>query len=89
MGEDQIPTKLMKTAGNFLVESLTDIINSCFSTSTFLDVAKRASVSSIDKGGIDKHIYTNYRSVSVLNTFSITIESSIYDQLTRHANEFL
>ena len=28
MGEDQIPLKLIKTAGNFFVEPLTDIINS-------------------------------------------------------------
>ena len=61
MGEDQIPPKLIKTAGNFLVEPLTDIINSGFSTSTFPDLAKGASVTPIDKGVTDKHIYTNCR----------------------------
>ena len=89
MGEDQIPLKLIKTAGSFLVKPLTDIINSCFSTSTFPDLAKRVSVTPTDEGGSDKHIYTNYRPVSVLNTFSKIIESSIFDQLTKHANEFL
>ena len=74
MGEDQIPPNLIKTAGNFLVEPLTDIINSCFSTSIFPELAKRASVTPIDKGGTDKHIYTNYRPVSVFNTFSKIIE---------------
>ena len=64
MGEDQIPPKLIKTAGNFLIEPLTDIINSCFSTSTFPDLAKIASVTPIDKGGSDKDIYTNCRPVS-------------------------
>ena len=44
-----LPPKLMKTAGNFLVEPVTDIINSCFSTSTFPDLAKRASFTPIDK----------------------------------------
>ena len=34
MGEDEIPPKLTKTAGSFLSEPLTDIINFCFSTST-------------------------------------------------------
>ena len=86
MGEDQIPPKLIKTAGSFLVEPLTDIFDSCFSTSTFPDLAKIASVTTIDKGGTDKHIYTNHRPVSVLNTFSKLIESSIFDQLTKHAN---
>ena len=56
MGEDQIPLKLIKTAGNFFVEPLTDMINSSFSTSTFSNLAKRASVAPIDKGGTDKHI---------------------------------
>ena len=32
---------------------------------------------------------TKYRPVSVLNTFSKIIESSIFDQLTKHATEFL
>ena len=44
MGEDQIPPKLIKTADNFLVEPLTDIINSSFRASTFPDLTKRASV---------------------------------------------
>ena len=86
MGEDQIPPNLIKNCWQFLAEPLTDIIKSCFS---FPDLAKRASVTPIDKGGTDKHIYTNYRPVSVLNTFSKIIESSIFDQLIKHANEFL
>ena len=49
MGEDEIPQKLIKSAGNFLVEPLRDIINSCFSASTFPDLAKRASITAIDK----------------------------------------
>ena len=64
-------------------------MNSCFRTSTLPDLAKRASVTPIDKGGTDKHNYTNYRPVNVLNTFSKIIESSVFDQLTKHANEFL
>ena len=47
IGEDQIPPKLIKTAGNFLVEPFTNI--------TYL--AKRASVTPIDKGGTDKHLH--------------------------------
>ena len=88
-GEDQIPPKLVKQAAEFLVEPLTDIINSCFRTSSFPDLAKKASVTPIDKGGSDKNVYTNYRPVSVLNTFSKIIESSIFDQLTKFSNKFL
>ena len=52
MKQDQIPPKLIKTANSFLVEPLTDIINSCFSTCTFPDLAKRVSVTPIDKGAL-------------------------------------
>ena len=87
MREDQIPPKLIKIAGNFLVEPLAGI-SSCFSTSTFPDLARRTSVTPTDKGDTDKHIYTNYKPVSVLNSFSKIIESSIFDPLPKHANEF-
>ena len=70
MGEDKISPKLIKTVANFLVEPLTDIISSGFSTSTFSQLTKRASVTPIDKGGTDKHIYTNYRPLVVLKAFS-------------------
>ena len=86
MGKDQILPKLIQTASNFLVEPLTDIINPCFSTSNFPDLAKWASITPIDEGGI---AYTNYRPVSVLNTFSKIIKSSILDQLSNHVNECL
>ena len=89
MWQDQIPRKLNKTAGNFLVEPLTDIINSGFSTSTFPDLTKTAPVTPVDKGGTDKHIYTNCRPAIFLKGFSEIIESSLFDQLTKHSNEFL
>ena len=57
-GEDQLPSKVIKTAGNFLLEPLTDI-NSCFNTNTFPDLARRSSVTPIENGGTDKHTCTN------------------------------
>ena len=76
-------------ASNFLSEPITDITNTAIYTNTFPDKAKRASATPIDKGGNDNHIYTNYRQVSVLKTFSTVIELAIFDQLTKHANHFL
>ena len=73
-------------ASNFLSKPITDIINTAIYTNTFPDRAKRASVTPIDKGGNDNHIYTNYRPVSILKTFSKVIELAIFDQLTKHAN---
>ena len=57
-------------ASNFLSEPITDIFNTAIDTNIYPGRAKRASVTPIDKGGNDKHIYTNYRPVRVLNTFS-------------------
>ena len=89
IGKDQIPPRLIKSAGNFLVEPLVGIINSCFNINTFPDQEKRASVTPVDKGGTYKGICTNYKLASVLNTFAKIIESSIFDKLTKHANEHL
>lgn len=63
MGKDQIPPKLIKIAGEFLVEILSNIINCCPDTSTFHDLGKRASVIPVDNGSTDKHTSTNYRLV--------------------------
>ena len=65
MGEDQMSPKLVKIAGEFLVEPFTDIINSCFNSITFPNLVKSGSVTPIVKGGTDKHIFTNYRPTSV------------------------
>ena len=58
-GEDKIPPRLVEMASNFLPKPISDIINTAIDTNTFLDRAKQASVEPIDKGGNDKHIYTN------------------------------
>ena len=76
-------------ARNFLSEPITNIINTAIDTNTFLDRAKRASVTPFDKGRNGKYIYTNYRPVSVINTFAKIIELAIFNQLTKHANQFL
>ena len=59
---------------NFLSKPIIDIKDIAIYTNTFPDRAKQASVTPIDKGGNYRHIYTNYRPVSVLNNFSKIIE---------------
>ena len=60
MGEDQIPPKLVKIAGEFFVKPLTDIINSCLYSSSFLDLQKETQKHQLTvKGGTDKHTSTN------------------------------
>ena len=55
MGEDHhIPPKLIKTAGGFLAELLSNIINCCFNTST---------CPGRGNGGTGIHVSTNYRPI--------------------------
>ena len=58
MGEVQIPLNLIKTADNFPVEPLPDIMNSCLSTSAIPYLTKRASVKQIDKDSNNEYTQT-------------------------------
>ena len=73
---------------NFLLEPIADVINTATDTNTFPNRVKQASVIPIDTSRNDKHIYTNYRPVKVLNTFSKVIELAIFDKLTKYSNHF-
>ena len=86
---DLIPTKLIKIAAGQFAEPLTYIINSTITQSFFPNKAKQASVTPVDKGENDKDTFSNYRPVSVLNTFFKIIELSIFEQITICPNEFL
>ena len=86
---DKIPLRLVKMAINFLLEPIADVINTATDTNTFPNRVKQPSVIPIDKSRNDKHIYTNYRPVKVLNTFSKVIELAIFDKLTKYANHVL
>ena len=75
------PRQKKEIVGEFLAELLTGIINSHFNTSTestFPNVVKSLNNTSC-KGSTDKHVSTNYRPVSVLNTFLKTLDSSVFD----------
>ena len=85
--KNQIPPKLIKLFSEYLFKPLTDAINSSIRSSTFPDNGKRASVTPLDKGGPDKTIITNYRPISVLNTFSKFYENVIKNRLTSFINK--
>ena len=68
VGIDTIPPKLIKMASNFLAPILTTAINSSIENSVFPENAKVATVSPLDKEKPYKNI-SNFRSVSLLNTF--------------------
>ena len=69
-----------------LSQALADAINNSISKGVFPDNAKIASVSPIDKQSDDKNKVSNFRPVSVLNTFSKIYESVIKNQLNSVLN---
>ena len=80
-GEDKIPPKLVKLASQYLVQPLTNAINSSIRSCVFPNNAKRAAITPLDKGGKDKTVIGNYRPVSVLNVFSKFYERVIKMQI--------
>ena len=66
-GIDTIPPK---RAADFLTQLLTVTINKGTEENIFPDSAKIASVIPLDKGKPNKNEISNYKPVSVLNTFS-------------------
>ena len=80
-GTDKIPPKLVKISAEVLSQPLADAINNSISKGVFLGNTKIASVSPIEKQSDDKNKVSNFRPVSVLNTFSKISESVIKNQL--------
>ena len=88
-GTDTIPPKLIKIAAAFLTPLVTVAINKSIEENIFLGSAKIASVIPLDKGKPNKNEISNYRPVSVLNTFSKFYKKVIKKQLVRFMEEYL
>ena len=73
---------------DFLTPLLTVAINKSIEENIFPDSAKIASVIPLDKSKLNKNEISNYRPVSVLNTFSKFYEKVIKKQLVRFMEEY-
>ena len=89
VGIDTIPPKLIKMASNFLAPILTTAINSSIENTVFPENAKVATIVPLDKGKPDKNDISNFRPVSLLNTFSKLYEIVIKDQLVSSMENYL
>ena len=87
-GPDNIHPKLVNLSANVIDRHLCNIINKGLQNSSFPDAAKVASVRPIYKKKCRKTI-ENYRSVSILNTFSKIYERYIDDSLIPYINKCL
>ena len=80
-GTDTIPPKLVKLSADLFTPLLTKAINTSIAQNVFPENAKTASVIPLDKGKSNKNEMSNFRPVSVLNTFSKIYERVIKDQI--------
>ena len=81
-GINTIPPELIKVAVDFfLTLLLTKSIHSSIEHNIFPDLAKTTLVVPLDKGKANKNDISNFRPVSILNTFSKIYECFIKNQL--------
>jgi len=78
-GYDEIPTKLLKPSFPFILSPLTYISNKSPSLGIFPGHLKYSEIKPLFKKG-DKHI-SNYRSISILTSFSKMLKKAVYIQL--------
>lgn len=84
-GYDEIPTFLIKKVGNSLSAPLSRIINLSLSKGVFPDKLKIAKVIPLYKAD-DPTLFSNYRPISILPTFSKIYEKVMSAQITKYLN---
>ena len=87
VGYDQIPISVIKESILLVSEPLTHIINLSIEHGIVLDEMKIARVIPIFKSD-DQSLFTNYRPVSVLPSFSKFLERVIYNRLMQYLTSF-
>ena len=87
--DDKIPPTLMKIAAEPLTAPLSIAISNSFKQNIFPENAKVACVKPLDKKTENKHSISNFRPVSILNTFSKIYEKFSIDFLISEIELFL
>ena len=80
---EDIPIKILKNSIQIYSEKLANIFNECLINGKFLDTLKRADVTPIFKKGNDNE-NENYRTVSMLSTFSKVFKKQLFEQINEH-----
>ena len=79
-GYDSIPVNIIKVSIPYIAEPLSQLINKSFLTGSFPQRLKIAKVCPVFKNG-DKHLFSNYRPISILPSFSKIYEKVISQRL--------
>ena len=88
IGQDKIPPALTKMAAERFSTPLSIAINNSFKYKIFPSNAKVACVKPLDKKTEDKDCISNFRPVSILNTFSKIYEMFAKNLLVSNIEEF-
>ena len=86
-GYDQIPVSIIKQSIHLISEPLTHIINLSIYHGIVPDEMKIARVIPVFKSD-DQSLFTNYRPVSVLPSFSKFLQRIIYNRLVHYLQSF-
>lgn len=86
-GHDKISNKLLKLAGPYICQSLTDLFNLSIELKSFASDWKIAKVFPLHKSG-ERDDANNYRPISVLSTIARLFERLMYDQLYSYLTEY-
>lgn len=86
-GYDKIPMSIIKQSINIISEPLTHIINLSITHGIVPDEMKIARVIPLFKAG-DRALFTNYRPVSVLPSFSKFLERVIYNRILNYLHKY-
>ena len=82
-GRNGIPAKFIKMSAFVIAPVLINIFNACISTGYFPKVLKTAEVVPIFKKG-ERELCSNYRPISILNSFAKLFEKCLVDQLNNY-----
>lgn len=80
-GEDEIPTRLLKTLPDHLIEILTQLFNGALITQTFPNCWKQASIIMIRKPNKDPIFPQNWRPISLLSQLGKLLEKILKRRL--------
>ena len=85
-GHDKISSRILKISAPYVLSLLTYIFNKVLSTGIFPERLKFSEVRPLCKKG-DITEFSNYRSISLLTSFSKIIEKNIYKRLYSYLND--
>ena len=85
-GFDLISNKMVKQVKHLIIKHLTILINQCLDTGVFPDNLKIAEIKPLFKKN-EKHLFTNYRPISLLPSLSKIYKRVIYNQIVQYLSE--